>query len=117
MLLLKFREHSANRILTARIFLHFPILAARLGFVASNPGFSCKHIRDAGDSIGDGEYWIDPENNRNPFKVYCDMTTDGGYFFIFISVFIHLMIFKLVHLLYLHQNDASISISNIYVNV
>ena len=72
-------------------FLHFYIflLAARLGFVASNPGLSCKHIRDAGDSIGDGEYWIDPEINRNPFKVYCDMTTDGGSFFIFTSVFIN----------------------------
>ena len=69
--------------------------------------------RDAGDSIGDGEYYpasrvasisrkiegdsvrrvgeyrIDPEINRNPFKVYCDMTTDGGYFFIFTSVFIN----------------------------
>ena len=54
-----------------------------------------------------------PENNRNPFKVYCDMTTDGGYFFIFMFLF---MIFKLVHLLYLHQNDASISISK-YVKV
>lgn len=112
MLLLKFTEYSIP-LLTARIFLHFPILAARLGFVASNPGLSCKHIRDAGDSIGDGEYWMAPENNRNPFKVYCDMTTDGGYFFIFMFLF---MIFKLVHSLYLHQNDASISISK-YVKV
>lgn len=35
-------------------------------------------IRDSGDSKGDGEYWIDAENNGNPLKVYCDMTTDGG---------------------------------------
>lgn len=41
------------------------------------------------------------------------MTTDGGYFFIFMFLF---MIFKLVHSLYLHQNDASISISK-YVKV
>ena len=33
---------------------------------------------DAGESKGDGEYWIDPEKNRNPLLVYCDMTTDGG---------------------------------------
>ncbi|KAL9969848.1 hypothetical protein ACROYT_G022116 [Oculina patagonica] len=39
---------------------------------------SCKHIRDSGDSKGDGEYWIDPENSGNPWKVFCDMTTDGG---------------------------------------
>lgn len=35
-------------------------------------------IRDSGDSKGDGEYWIDAENNGHPLKVYCDMTTDGG---------------------------------------
>ena len=116
MLLLKFTEYSIPPTESSPLAyssLHFPIVAARLGFVASNPGLSCKHIRDAGDSIGDGEYWVAPENNRNPFKVYCDMTTDGGYFFIFMFLF---MIFKLVHLLYLHQNDASISISK-YVKV
>ena len=35
-------------------------------------------IRESEDSKGDGEYWIDPENNANPLLVYCDMTTDGG---------------------------------------
>lgn len=39
---------------------------------------SCKSILDAGESKGDGEYWIDPEKNGNPLSVYCDMTTDGG---------------------------------------
>jgi len=39
---------------------------------------SCKSILDAGESTGDGEYWIDPEKNGNPLLVYCDMTTDGG---------------------------------------
>lgn len=39
---------------------------------------SCKSILDAGESKGDGEYWIDPEKNGNPLLVYCDMTTDGG---------------------------------------
>ena len=39
---------------------------------------SCKHIRDSGRSKGDGEYWIDPEKNGNPLKVYCDMTNAGG---------------------------------------
>ncbi|CAH3195296.1 unnamed protein product, partial [Porites evermanni] len=80
-------------------------LTRKLGFVASNPGLSCKHIRDAGDSIGDGEYWIDPENNRNPFKVYCDMTTDGGYFFIFTSILINELKTS-AFIVYLHQNYA-----------
>lgn len=48
------------------------------GWYCDNPGRSCLDIRDSGDSKGDGEYWIDPENNGNPLKVYCDMTTDGG---------------------------------------
>ena len=50
----------------------------RLGFFSTNPGLSCKHILDSGDSQGDGEYWIDPGNSGNPLKVYCDMATDGG---------------------------------------
>ena len=35
-------------------------------------------ILEAGDSKGDGEYWIDPEKNGSSLKVFCDMTTDGG---------------------------------------
>lgn len=50
----------------------------KLGYFSSHPGLSCKHIRDFEDSCGDGEYWIDPEKNGNPLKVFCDMTTDGG---------------------------------------
>ena len=48
------------------------------GWYSHNPAHSCKDIRDSGNSKGDGEYWIDPENNGNPLKVYCDMTTDEG---------------------------------------
>jgi hypothetical protein len=41
---------------------------------------SCKTLLDAGDSIGDGVYEIDPDGagGVEPFDVYCDMTTDGG---------------------------------------
>ncbi|RMX61344.1 hypothetical protein pdam_00024283, partial [Pocillopora damicornis] len=52
--------------------------AAIKGLYYNQPGHSCKDIRDSGYSVGDGEYWIDPEKNGNPLKVYCDMTTDGG---------------------------------------
>ncbi|PFX31885.1 hypothetical protein AWC38_SpisGene3327 [Stylophora pistillata] len=48
------------------------------GSSSQHPARSCKMIQDTGDSVGDGEYWIDPENNGNPLKVYCDMSTDGG---------------------------------------
>ena len=54
------------------------LLAVIKGLYANQPGRSCKDIRDSEDSKGDGEYWIDPEKTGNPFKVYCDMTTDGG---------------------------------------
>ena len=58
------------------MFCH--ISAAIKGLYSSQPGHSCKDIRDSGDSKGDGEYWIDPKKGGNPFKVYCDMTTDRG---------------------------------------
>lgn len=43
-----------------------------------NPGTSCLQIQRNGGSHGNGYYWIDPEGSENVFKVYCDMTTDGG---------------------------------------
>ena len=49
-----------------------------IGSSSSSPGDSCKHIRESRVSLEDGEYWIDPEKNGNPLKVFCDMTTDGG---------------------------------------
>ena len=44
------------------------------------PGTSCKDILESGDAQGDGEYWIDPTASGEPFRVYCDMVTDGGKF-------------------------------------
>ncbi len=42
--------------------------------------FNCKDILDAGASIGDRIYTIDPDGETwaAPYDVYCDMTTDGG---------------------------------------
>lgn len=41
---------------------------------------SCKAILDAGASIGNNTYSIDPDGAGaiTPFDVYCDMSTDGG---------------------------------------
>ena len=70
--------------LNSRCIFHTNLLEAfffntrGIGWESNRPANSCKHIRDAGDSRGDGEYWIDPENKGSPLKVYCDMTTDGG---------------------------------------
>jgi flagellin-like protein len=44
-------------------------------------GESCKAILDSKDSEGDGIYWIDvdgSDGDKEPFAVYCDMTTDNG---------------------------------------
>ncbi|MCF7906993.1 DUF2341 domain-containing protein [Patescibacteria group bacterium] len=49
---------------------------------SSFPGLSCKAILDAGNSSGDGVYWIDPSNGdfSDKEQVYCDMTNnDGGW--------------------------------------
>ena len=48
------------------------------GLYYNQPGNSCRDIRDSGFFQKDGEFWIDPEKNGRPLKVYCDMTTDGG---------------------------------------
>ncbi len=41
---------------------------------------SCYAIKQANPDAKDGEYLIDPdgEGGEEPFKAYCDMTTDGG---------------------------------------
>ena len=59
------------------MYIAFPSVAVR-GLYKDSPGHSCKDIRDSGFFQKDGEYWIDPEKNGKPIKVYCDMTTDGG---------------------------------------
>ena len=56
------------------------IITVMKGSSPDYPGLSCKDIRDITNSNRNGEYWIDPEGQGNPFKVYCDMTTDGGKF-------------------------------------
>ena len=50
----------------------------RRGFNPSTPGRSCKDIMVSGIPVRSGEYWIDPENSGNSFKVFCDMSTNGG---------------------------------------
>jgi hypothetical protein len=42
----------------------------------ANPGRNCLDILQAGSSMGDGSYWVNPGSGA--FRVYCDMTTDGG---------------------------------------
>ena len=60
------------------LFVCFFYVTKGIGWIYDHPALSCKNIRDVGDSKGDGKYCIDPAKNGKPFKVYCDMTTDGG---------------------------------------
>ena len=64
---------------------HFVFAIATRGWYSHDPAFSCKDIRDLGSSKGDGEYWIDLGQKGNPLKVYCDMTTDSGIVWNFMS--------------------------------
>jgi hypothetical protein len=49
---------------------------SRLGSTAALAGASCEEILDAGDSTGNGTYWI--TSGGSAYQAYCDMTTDGG---------------------------------------
>ncbi|WP_295795681.1 fibrinogen-like YCDxxxxGGGW domain-containing protein, partial [uncultured Microbacterium sp.] len=55
-----------------------------LGNSATNPGRSCKHIKDTratnNQTARTGTYFLDPNGGANTDSraVYCDMTTDGG---------------------------------------
>ena len=58
------------------------VYAASDGTSQTQPGESCKQIKDDGYSTGDGTYWIDPGlgSTSDAYQVYCDMTTaDGGW--------------------------------------
>ena len=48
---------------------------------ASCPAASCLEILDAGESVGDDYYWLDPDEDgdfSDAWEAYCDMTRDGG---------------------------------------
>jgi len=49
---------------------------------------SCNEILKSGYSTGDGIYTIDPDGSGSidPFKVYCDMTTDDGGWMLYASI-------------------------------
>jgi len=71
--------------LNKRIFLLLIILFF-VNFVSANigdqdcPGSSCSNIKEYRDgAVLSGVYWVDPDAvGDDPFKVYCDMETDGG---------------------------------------
>lgn len=44
----------------------------------ANPGRTCKAIKTAIPTAGDGVYWIDPESDGSPIQAQCDMTRAGG---------------------------------------
>jgi hypothetical protein len=52
-----------------------------LGQHEAHAAASCEAIVDAGQSVGDGPYWVDVDgaDGAEPARrVYCDMTIDGG---------------------------------------
>ena len=56
------------------------ILKVRDGLTASSPGVSAKQIKDDFPASADGIYWISNANINGgiAFKIYADMTTNGG---------------------------------------
>jgi hypothetical protein len=56
---------------------HDELTVGRIGDSPSHAALSCKDILDQGASTGDGTYWVSPDGGA-AYRVYCDMTTDGG---------------------------------------
>ena len=52
--------------------------AQQIGSTKELPGVSCGAIKAGRPTSGDGTYWIQPVSGQPAFKVWCDMTTDGG---------------------------------------
>ncbi|GMV39087.1 MAG: hypothetical protein AMXMBFR64_08030 [Myxococcales bacterium] len=65
---------------TAYVRTRKPVTSPLNGQSKGQPGKSCKALLANGFSVGSGLYWIDPNGGAttDAFKVYCDMTTDGG---------------------------------------
>ena len=53
-----------------------------------NSAISCKDILDNGYSTGGDTYWVDPDGGStdNAFQVYCDMTTDSGWWALVVTI-------------------------------
>ena len=65
---------------TGAIASPYVVSAIPHGLTQLTPGSTCKQILDTGCNVTNGTYWIDPNggSKADAFKVYCDMTTDGG---------------------------------------
>jgi len=52
----------------------------KLGAGPEHPSTTCLQILEAGASVGDGTYWVDPDEGGPiaPLQLFCDMTTEGG---------------------------------------
>ena len=48
------------------------------GLKPETAGRSCKDIKNQTSTSEDKEYWINTNSSMEPFKAFCDMTTDGG---------------------------------------
>ena len=46
----------------------------QLGTGQCNPGRSCKEIKTANPSSASGYYWIQPDTQQGPVRMFCDMT-------------------------------------------
>ncbi|KAL9963795.1 hypothetical protein ACROYT_G027338 [Oculina patagonica] len=62
-----------------RYYMRKALNRVPLGSISELPADSCREIKASeGEQAVNGTfYYLDPEKNGNPLKVYCDMTTDG----------------------------------------
>ena len=54
-----------------------PNVQSGSGYSQTCTATSCKSILSVDPTLGDGLYWLNPDNS-GAYQAYCDMTTDGG---------------------------------------
>ena len=53
-------------------------LVSALGESEQKPALSCADLIGQRPGLGNGIYWVKPTSSASAFRVYCDMTTEGG---------------------------------------
>lgn len=70
------RGHVAFCGLILIIFFRF---SEQLGTTPVSKGTDCSDVKSKDSNASSGDYWVKPHGFKDPFKVYCEMRSDGAW--------------------------------------